>query len=794
MSPAKITFILCCQVLACNLFASDTIYKTGWIDFNKNGIKDIYEDPKAPIDKRIDDLLSQMTLEEKTCQMVTLYGYGRVAKDELPTEGWKQELWKDGLGNIDEASNGVYKEAKYKYPYDKHIWALNQIQKFFVEQTRLGIPVEFTNEGIRGLNHYKATSFPAQIGMGCTWHKDLLHQVGLCIGAEGRALGYNNIYSPVLDVARDQRWGRIVECFGEDPFLLAELGIQVSKGIQSHGLANTLKHYAVYSAPKGGRDGHVRLDPHIAPREMHQLYLYPFKRAIMEAGVLGVMSSYNDYDGVPVSASHYFLYDLLRKTYGFKGYVVSDSDAVAWVHSKHRVAESYKDAVRQTVEAGLNVRTTFNHPANFVNPLRELVNEGALSTAVVDERVKDILYVKFKEGLFDQPYRNEETANAAVRTPAHLELAKQASRESLVLLKNNGTLPLKASEVQNILVVGPNAKAKKSSISRYGALGVDIISPLEGIRNYLPEDVKIDYALGCELKDSNWPHSEVMQYDINPDEQNHIDEAVNKAKISDVIIAVFGEDESMVGENLSRTSLDLPGRQNDLLKALKSTGKPLIVVLIHGRPLSVNYAQQAADAMIAAWFPGEFGGQAIAEALFGEFSPGGKLSTTWPATVGQIPLNFPFKPYSQAGQAKEGPHGTGESRIVEPLYAFGYGLSYTSFEYDNLHINNNLTTSSGELSVTFDITNSGNYAGDEVPQLYIHDEYGSVVTYEWQLRGFERLHLKPGEKQQVSFIIKPEDLSLLNQHMEYVTETGRFQLAIGSSSTDIRLKSSFEIK
>lgn len=794
MSPVKLTLILCCHLLVSSLFAQNTIYKKDWIDFNKNSIKDVYEDPNAPIDKRVNDLLSQMTLEEKTCQMATLYGYGRVAKDELPTENWKQKLWKDGLGNIDEASNGVYKNAKYKYPYDKHVWALNQIQKFFVEETRLGIPVEFTNEGIRGLNHFKATSFPAQIGMGSTWNKHLLNKVGACIGAEGRALGYHNIYSPVLDVARDQRWGRIVECFGEDPFLVAELGIQVSKGIQSHGLSNTLKHYAVYSAPKGGRDGHVRLDPHIAPREMHQLYLYPFKRAIMEANVLGIMSSYNDYDGVPVSASHYFLYDLLRKTYGFKGYVVSDSDAVAWVHSKHHVAENYKDAVRQTVKAGLNVRTTFNHPKNFVNPLRELVEEGALSTAVIDERVKDILYVKFKEGLFDQPYRNEQTANSAVRTTDHLELAKQASRESLVLLKNNGALPLKASEVKNILVVGPNAKAKKSSISRYGALGVDIISPLEGIRNYLPNDIQLDYALGCELKDSNWPHSEVMQYDISPDEQKGIDEAVNKAQLSDVIIAVVGEDESMVGENLSRTSLDLPGRQNDLLRALKSTGKPLIVVLIHGRPLSINYAQQAADAIITAWFPGEFGGQAIAEALFGNYSPGGKLSTTWPATVGQIPLNFPFKPHSQAGQARKGPHGTGESRLVEPLYPFGYGLSYTTFEYANLNINNQLTTNSGELTITFDITNTGDYEADEVPQLYIKDEYSSVITYEWQLRGFERLHLKPGEKQQVSFTIKPEHLSLLNQNMEYVTEAGRFQLAIGSSSTDIRLKSSFEIK
>ncbi|MCT4644311.1 MAG: hypothetical protein N4A74_04930, partial [Carboxylicivirga sp.] len=379
--------------LIVGLQSSDSsIYHKNWIDFNKNGRKDVYENPKAPIEKRVDDLLSQMTIEEKTCQMVTLYGYGRVAKDEIPTDNWSNELWKDGLANIDEASNGVYKDAKYKYPYDKHVWALNEIQKFFVEKTRLGIPVEFTNEGIRGLNHYKSTSFPAQIGMGCTWNPKLANRVGLCIGQEGKALGYHNIYSPVLDVARDQRWGRIVECFGEDPFLVSEIGLQITKGIRHHGLSNTLKHYAVYSAPKGGRDGHVRLDPHIAPREMHQVYLYPFKRVIREGDAMGVMSSYNDYDGVPVTGSHYFLYDLLRKEFGFKGYVVSDSDAVAWLYSKHKVAETYKEAVRQTVEAGLNVRTTFNHPKNFVEPLRELIAEGAISMEVIDERVRDVLY------------------------------------------------------------------------------------------------------------------------------------------------------------------------------------------------------------------------------------------------------------------------------------------------------------------------------------------------------------------------------------------------------------------
>ncbi|TAJ13865.1 beta-glucosidase [Marinilabiliaceae bacterium JC017] len=770
------------------------IYRKGWIDFNKNGRKDIFEDPTQPVDARVDDLLAQMTMEEKTCQMVTLYGYGRVAKDELPTPQWKNELWKDGLGNIDEASNGVYKEAKYKYPYDKHVWALNEIQRFFVEETRLGIPVEFTNEGIRGLNHYKSTSFPAQIGMGCTWDRDLLYKTGQCIGQEGYALGYHNIYSPVLDVARDQRWGRMVESFGEDPFLLGEYGVNLVRGLQEQGVTSTLKHFAVYSAPKGGRDGHVRLDPHIAPREMHHIYLYPFKRAIMDGGALGVMSSYNDYDGVPVTGSYYFLTHLLRKKYGFKGYVVSDSDAVIWIYSKHRVAESYKEAIRQSVEAGLNVRTTFNHPENFVKPLRELVVAGELSEEIINERVRNILYVKFREGLFDKPFRDEKAVNDIVRNEAHLTLAKRASRESIVLLKNdNNTLPLDPSTMSKVLVCGPNAKAETSSVSRYGALGVDVISPFEGVKGHLNGKVTVDYALGCELHDVNWPYSEIIPQEISKEEQVLIDEAVAKAKQSDVVIAVMGEDETMVGENLSRTSLQLPGRQKDLLKALKATGKPVVVVLVHGRPLSINYSQANIDAVLTAWFPGEFGGEAIADVLFGQYNPAGRLSTTWPMAVGQIPLNFPYKPWSQAGQAKTGPNGTGESRMVEPLFPFGYGLSYSAFEYSNLTVKNEMTCTTGTLQVSFDITNVGEVAGEEVPQLYIQDVYTSVTNYDWQLRGFDRLMLNPGETKTVSFELTPSQLTLFNRDMEEAVEPGLFKINIGASSKDIRLKGEFEI-
>lgn len=761
-----------------------------YIDFNKNGKKDIYEDVNRPIEERIEDLLSQMTMEEKTVQMVTLYGYGRVAKDELPTKEWKNELWKDGLGNIDEPSNGVYEDAKYKYPYNKHVWALNQIQKFFVEETRLGIPVEFTNEGIRGLNHFKSTCFPSQIGIGCTWNKELVYEIGKCVGKEGYALGYHNIYSPVLDIARDQRWGRIVESYGEDPYLLSQYGIQMTNGIRSEKMVNTLKHFAVYSAPKGGRDGHVRCDPHISPRELHNLYLSPFKNTIEKAGAMCVMSSYNDYDGIPVSGSTYFMTELLRDEYGMKGYVVSDSDAVAWLYTKHKVADSYKEAVRQTVQAGLNIRTTFNHPENFVNPLRELVESGKLSEEIINDRVRDVLRVKFTEGLFDNPYRDENKVDDVLRNDEHLELARKASHESIVLLKNhNNILPISYESAKKILVCGPNAKAKSSSLSRYGALGVDVISPLEGIKAN-SKNIEITYAKGCNMVDEFWPHSEIVDHDISKEEQDLIQEAVEKAKESDIVIAVMGEDERMVGENLSRTSLKLPGNQIALLKELKKTGKPIVLVLVHGRPLAINYSVENIDGILASWFPGEFGGEAIADVLFGDYNPDGKLSTTWPKSVGQIPLNFPAKPYSQAGQAKEGPNGTGESRMVEPLFYFGHGLSYSTFEYSDLKISQ---SKSEEYVIRFNITNSGEILGQEVCQLYVKDEISSVITYDWQLKGFQKIKLKSGETKSVEIKILKSDLSFLDRNMKDIVEPGKFLIRIGSSSDDIRLNGEINV-
>ena len=769
------------------------IYHDGWTDFNKNGVKDIYEDPEKDVDERVRDLLGQMTVEEKTCQLATLYGFGRVLQDSLPVPGWKNEVWKDGIANIDEQLNGV--ESGYEraydliYPFRNHAEAINTIQKWFVEETRLGIPVDFSNEGIHGLNHTKATPLPAPVAVGSTWNRELVREAGEIAGKEAKALGYTNIYAPILDVVRDPRWGRTLECYGEDPYLVSELGIQMVNGIQSQGVASTLKHFAVYSVPKGGRDGDCRTDPHVTPREMHEIHLYPFGKVIREAHPLGVMSSYNDWNGIPVSASRYFLTDLLREEFGFDGYVVSDSKAVEYVFTKHQVADTYRKAVKMVLEAGLNVRTNFTSPADFIYPVRELIDNGEISMAVIDRRVSEVLKVKFELGLFEHPYvENPEKADEVAGADKHLDFVDDMQLQSLVLLKNeDNLLPLKKSETRKVLVTGPLADETNFMASRYGPNGLTSESILDGIRAYLGNDVSVSYAKGCDVVDENWPDSEIVPVPMSSVEKSMIAEAVSKAKKSDVIIAVLGEDEYRVGESRSRTSLNLPGRQQQLLEALHSTGKPVVLVLVNGQPLTINWADRNIPAILETWFPSFRGGAAIAKTLWGDYNPGGKLTVTFPKTTGQIELNFPFKKGSHGAQPKSGPNGAGETRVLGALYPFGHGLSYTTFEYSGLKVIPGAGIES-PVKVSLDVTNTGEYEGDEVVQLYVRDKYSSVVTYDSVLRGFERVRLKPGETKTVNFVLYPEDLQILDAHMDWTVEPGEFEIMAGASSEDIRLR------
>lgn len=774
------------SVFAERLAKDGGIYRKGWIDFNKNGVMDVYENPNAPIELRVNDLLSQMTLDEKTCQLVTLYGSGRVLKDSLPTAQWKNEIWKDGIANIDEQANGLGTfGSSLSFPYARSVENRQAIQRWFVEETRLGIPVDFTNEGIRGLNHDRATMFPAQCGQGCTWDKELIREIARVTAEEALALGYTNIYAPLLDISQDPRWGRVVECYGEDPYLVGELGKQMILGLQERGLVSTPKHFAVYSIPVGGRDGDTRTDPHVAPREMRTLYLEPFRKAVCEAGVKGIMSSYNDYDGVPITGSYHFLTEILRHEWGFRGYVVSDSEAVEFLHTKHGVAKDAVEGAAMAINAGLNVRTNFTLPEEFVKPLREAISCGLVSQQTIDSRVKDVLRVKFEMGLFDNPYKGDlKVLERVIHSDEHQKVSLRAALESIVLLKNqDGLLPL-SKEVGRVAVIGPNADESKNLICRYGPANAPIKSVYEGIKEYLPT-AEVRYAKGADIIDKYFPESELYDVPLDAGEQQMQDEAVALARESDIVIMVLGGNEKTVRESYSRTSLDLCGRQQQLLQAVYATGKPVVLVMVDGRAASINWAEKHVPAIVHAWFPGEFMGDAVAKVLFGDYNPGGKLAVTFPKSVGQIPFAFPFKPGSDT---------SGFIRVNRALYPFGYGLSYTTFDYSGLKITSPVIGIQGSTEVVCRVKNTGSVAGDEVVQLYLRDEFSSVTTYVKVLRGFERIHLRSGEEKEVRFTLTPQELGLWDKDNHFVVEPGVFTVMVGSSSEDIRLKGQLEVK
>ena len=490
----------------------------------------------------------------------------------------------------------------------------------------------------------------------------------------------------------------------------------------NHQIAATGKHFIAYSNNKGAREDMARVDPQMSPREVEMIHVYPFKRVIREAGLLGVMSSYNDYDGFPIQSSYYWLTTRLRGEMGFRGYVVSDSDAVEYLYTKHGTAKDMKEAVRQSVEAGLNVRCTFRSPDSYVLPLRELVKEGGLSEEVINDRVRDILRVKFLVGLFDHPYQIDlKGADEEVEKAANEEIALQASRESIVLLKNDkNILPLDASGIQKIAVCGPNADEHSYALTHYGPLAVEVTSVLKGIQEKMKGKAEVLYTKGCDLVDANWPESELIDYPLTDEEQKEIEKAVDQAKQADVAVVVLGGGQRTCGENKSRSSLD-------------------------------------------------------------------------PKTVGQIPFNFPCKPSSQIDGGKNPGMEGNMSRANGALYPFGYGLSYTTFEYSDLKISPAIITPNQQTFVTCKVTNTGKRAGDEVVQLYVRDVLSSVTTYEKNLAGFERVHLQPGETKEVTFPIDRKALELLNADMHWVVEPGDFTLMVGASSTDIRLNGTLTV-
>lgn len=768
--------------------ARNEMYKEGWIDLNKNGLKDVYEDPDAPMDARIDDLLKQMTVSEKTMQLLTLYGFPHVLKDKHPKESWKTEVWKDGIANIDQHGDAFGNGGgDMNNTPERNAQYINNTQRFFIEQTRLGIPVDFTNEGIRGACVRGGTSLPSPNVQGCLWDVELAEKLGYIMGKESKAVGYTNVYGPILDVSRDQRWGRWEGTIAEDPFIVAEIGKAISAGIQRGGVVNSPKHYVGYGENKAARGWGSRTDPHITAQTFEAIHFYPFMRVFKETSPLGVMCAYNDVNGVPVAASRHLLHDRLRGELGFKGYVVSDSDAVERIYRSHRVANSNKDAHRMRIDAGLNVWTTFvkpNDPSKWIN---ELVAEGKLTEASLNDAVRDVLRVKFILGLFDEPYvRDPKAANAIVGCDEFQEIALQASREALVLLKNdNAALPLK-SGLKQVAVIGPNARSNGAP-RHYGPSGFKSVTPLDGLKKaFEGSETEVVYTEGCKIVDANWPDSELIPEPMTQQEKDDIAKAVALAEASDVAIVFLGDSPTRTsGESRTRNNLDLPGRQLDLLRAVYATGKPTILVLIHGRPMSINWAQKYIPAIISAGFPGGHGGTAIAEVLTGKYNPGGKLNGTWPKTVGQIPMNFPAKPRSND---EPNVKVTSRAHIPGPLYPFGYGLSYTTFGYSNPKV----TAIDGDpakgFNVSVDITNTGAVVGDEVVQLYISYTQAPVNWFDQMLRGFKRIHLKPGETRTVTMEVPSSHLEIALDTQEWVRPETPFEIRLGTSSVNMKYR------
>lgn len=777
------------------------IYHDGWTDLNKNGVRDPYENALVDVEARIDDLLPRMTMEEKTMQLVTLYGYNRVTPDYLPTTAWLTEIQKDGVANIDEHLNGFnYYENEalpgvaYIRKPSKLVWALNETRRFFIEDTRLGIPCEFTNEGLRGVETAASTGFPCPLAQSCSWDRELVRDIAAVAGRETFVLGYDSLYAPLLDVIRDPRWGRCEEQFGECPWLVGEYGILAVKAIQAQGVTSTPKHYCIYTASSGARQGLSRTDPRVAPREVEAIHLWPWRRVMRDAKPEGVMASYNDYDGEPIAASKHFLTDVLRGEMGFQGYVVSDSDAVEYLFTKHHVAADPKDAVRKTILAGMNVRTTFTKPETYVLPLRELIKEGAVPMEVVDARVRDVLRVKFRRGLFDKPYRSLEQADKEAMTAKSMDLSLRASREAVVLLKNDkGFLPLKADQFKTVAVCGPNADSVEYARQHYGPLTNPTITVRRALEAYGHKRFKVLYGRGCDFTDDRWPESEILPEDPNAKEQTEIDEAVANARKADLAVVVVGDapygskaTRTTCGENNSRTGLSLAGHQDRLVRAIAAVGKPFVVVHFSGRPNALNWPNKVSPAILHSFLPGPFGGQAVVEAIFGDINPSGKTTTNFVKTSGQLPLAFPAKPGAN----------TESNRAVNGyLWPFGHGLSYANFTYQNLKIEPEVIPVDGKFTATFEITNTGKVAGVEIPQLYFHQRVSSLTVYEKQLRGFDRVALAPGETKTVSITVDAaEGLSMIDEQMHRVVEPGVFDLMIGASSLDIRLRGKVTVK
>jgi beta-glucosidase len=755
---AKLKLVI--PTLAMMTLAQILISCASW---SAGGKPPLYKDANAPVDVRVRDLIGRMTVQEKARQLDMYFG----SEDLLATNQTVdrthakadavfdpalagQKLGHLGVGSIHDL-----------YP---HARLYNTIQTWVIKSSRLGIPALFLEEGLHGYQGYDETEFPQSVNLASTWNRDLAQQTGAAIAAEARAVGVDMILGPVLDVARDPRWGRVEEDFGEDPCLSGNLGLAYVQGMQGdsldsdHNVIAEPKHFAAHGSPESG----LNMSPvHAGEREVRTVMLKSFEPAIRQGHAMGVMVAYHDIDGVPCTGNPWLLNQVLRDEWGFQGFALSDLGAIRRLYEDHHVVSSRQEAVCLAIRSGVDMQFyDFDHTV-FQNAIIDGLEKGSLSTAALDKAVSRVLRAKFMLGLFDHPFVDENLDGIVRRSQKHLELSLEVARQSLCLLKNdNGLLPLK-KDLRRIAVIGTNAN-------------VDRLGDYADVTQETSEQ-----GLFTQIKKIVSPQS-VVSYLSGED----IPAAVDEAKLVDVIILGLGERHGISGEGFDRSDLDLPGRQEALLEAVVATGKPVVLVLQNGRALTIPWAQEHVSARLEAWYPGEFGGQAIAETLFGDNNPSGKLPVSFPHRVGQLPVYYNYFP-SKSHRYVDGDDS--------PLFKFGYGLSYTSFAYDHLTVTPPIQGSGGDVLVSFNLTNSGERAGDEVAQVYVRRSSASVATPVKELKGFARIHLKPHETKPVTIPLKLADLEVWGADRQWKLEPGELTVKVGGDSSAV-LSATFTLR
>jgi len=732
-----------------------------------------YKDAKLSIEDRVADLLSRMTLEEKVAQI---------------SGGGNRDA-----GLIDTSGTLPYKnaEAVFKELYDvdnkigprQRALIHNALQRYRMEKTRLGIPDLFFGEGLHGYMAYRSTSFPQALGLASTWDPVLVKQVFTAVGEEMGASGVGQAFTPVLDLARDPRWGRTEETYGEDPYLGSRMGVAAVEGLQGdsffidrHHVMATAKHFTAHGQPESGTN---TAPANFSERVLRDSYLFAFEAAIREGRAGSVMASYNEIDGIPSHVNRWLLDKVLRQEWGFRGYVTSDGEGLQMLYRTHGVAADAAEAARKALAAGVDFDLS---DGSVYRTLVQQVKEGKVPVSEVDRAAGRLLGAKFRLGLFDNPYVDPDYAEKITNSAEHQKLAEKAAEEAIVLLKNEGgLLPLDGKKVKTIAVIGPNAAGvHQGGYSRDPGRGVSV---LDGIRTRAGAGVEVLYSEGCKITTgkqgwAGWYENNTQLADIK-DQQASIRTAAETAKMADVAIVVVGETEATNREAWSeehlgdRDSLDLLGAQDQLIQTFVETGVPTVVVLINGRPLSINYAATHVPAILEAWYVGQEGGTAVARVLFGDVNPGGKLPITFPRSVGQLPDFYNHKPSRNRSYLFT-------SR--EPLFPFGHGLSYTTFKLENVRVEPAAIAPGASAKVTVDVTNTGDREGDEVPQLYIHQRVSTVTRPVLELRAFQRIHLRASEKATVTFTLTPESLAILDEGMQPVVEPGIFDILVGASS------------